>query len=126
MKLEPGYDGGVAQLRFPDAKTFRIDFRAGSGWEGFGALEGETTRYGDTLWLLPKRLGGKTESEINAQAMRDAQQLGKQTDLMAVGRLMVKVELTVSKDAKSLKVVEPKENPREPHPLAGVNFGASL
>jgi len=126
VKLEHGYVGGEAQLLFPTKGRFLLSFRAGSGWDTFGPLQGETTRFGDKLWLLPQELNFRTEEQIAADAMRDAQQTGKQTDLMAVRKLMTKVELQVSKDGKTLKVIEPVLNPKDPHPLGGVMFSASL
>jgi hypothetical protein len=126
QKLEPAYASASAQLQFPTSKSFRIDFKSGSGWDVFGPLEGETSRYQSQLFLHPKRLSGKTEDEISAQAMKDAQQLGKQTDLMAVRILMKTVKLEVGKEGKSLKVIEPVANDPDKHPLGGTDFVASL
>jgi hypothetical protein len=124
-KLDSAYAAGAIRLEILPDKRFRLNFDPATPWSQFGPLEGEVTQYAAFVALLPKTLGGKTEEEITSQAFQDAQQLGKQTDLMAVRVLMTTVKLDVSGDSKRLTVTQPPPKDPDEHPLSGAVLAAS-
>ena len=121
-KLGAAYASGRIQLHFPDRGHFRIDFEPGTPWAQFGPLEGETTEFGSFFALLPKTLDGKTEEQINADALKAASTQGVQTDLMAAGNLMRTVKMEIEEDGRRLAVTDPPANDPDKHPLRGAIF----
>jgi hypothetical protein len=123
--LLPSYAAGQIRLEFPTQKTFRLSYDPASAAAGFGPVEGEVSRYQSFVALHPKTLGGRTEERITQDAFREASQMGKQTDLMLVAKLLEKVEMEASDGAKVLTVTDPAADDPEKHPLAGAAFRTS-
>lgn len=126
MKLEYAYVAGRTQLEMKAGMNFKLTFEPGTPWAAFGPLEGETTRQGSFLALLPKTLNGMSEDQITQQAFKLAQEQGQQVDLMAVRVLMKTIKLDIGADGKTLTVTDPPANDPDHHPLAGAKFGAAL